>query len=209
MHLLHAAGRPVIFNTYQAYLKDSQRRLATDMERARREGYRFAAKLVRGAYLHVERANAAARGAPSPVFDVLPETHANYNACVALLLKEVVGCGAEAMFASHNPESIQKVVAGMRRLGLPPGADSGVYFGQLLGMADNVTFTLGRAGFAAYKYVPYGPLRLVMPYLIRRAQENRDIMARCEENIAQARSELARRLLPAALRPAAVGGSSS
>merc|ERR1719263_964270 len=74
------------------------------------------------------------------------------------------------MVASHNRQSVALVVEKMNELGLPP--NSGIYFGQLLGMSDHITMTLGAKGYKAYKYVPYGPIDKVMPYLIRRTQEN-------------------------------------
>jgi proline dehydrogenase len=99
------------------------------------------------------------------------------------------------MVASHNQVSIEKTVAGMAARGLAPGG-SGVYFGQLLGMADNLTFTLGNAGYAAFKYVPYGAVELVMPYLVRRAQENSAIMgAGVGRQLGLLQKELKRRLL--------------
>ncbi|KAF8071105.1 hypothetical protein HT031_001187 [Scenedesmus sp. PABB004] len=194
LSLAHNRGRPVIFNTYQAYLTDSFSRLAEDMERARREGYVFAAKLVRGAYLQLERARAARLGVPSPIWPDLEATHANYNRCLDALLDEVSRHGAQVMVASHNQASIERTVAGMAARGLAP-AGSGVYFGQLLGMSDNLTFTLGQAGYEAFKYTPYGPIQLVMPYLIRRAHENSAIMgAGVAKQMAMLRRELARRL---------------
>lgn len=147
---------------------------------------------MRGAYLHIERHRAADKGYSSPVWDSLEETDENYNACALGLLRRVATEGAEVMLATHNPESIQLVVDGMQQLDLPPKT-SGVYFGQLMGMADNLTFVLGRNGYRGYKYVPYGPVKDVMPYLIRRAQENSDIMVRVEENIDMIRRELVRR----------------
>ena len=83
--------------------------------------------------------------------------------------------GCNVMVASHNQESVELCLAEMASLGLDP-REGGVYFGQLLGMADHLTFSLGRHGYNAYKYVPYGPVDEVMPYLIRRAQENSDLM---------------------------------
>ena len=78
--------------------------------------------------------------------------------------------------ASHNQTSVEKTIAAMDEEGISK-VNHNVYFGQLLGMADHLTFTLGMNGYSAYKYVPYGPINEVMPYLIRRAQENSDIMS--------------------------------
>jgi len=162
-----------IFNTYQAYLKDAELRLATDMERSRRLGYGFACKVVRGAYLEHETAHAAKKGLPNPIHNSLEETHACYNRCLLKVLESVTPGrpgGAEVMVASHNQASVEYAVEEMRKLGLGP--QDAVYFGQLYGMSDHLTSTLGTAGYRAYKYLPWGPVQEVTPYLLRRAQEN-------------------------------------
>lgn len=186
-------NEPRVYNTYQCYLKDSHDRILVDLERARREGYKFGCKLVRGAYMMLERERAAEKGYPSPVWDTKEETHACYDGAVAMLLPWVKNNGAEFMVASHNQRSVELAVAGMKAEGLPPSAP--VYFGQLLGMADNLTFTLGANGYGAYKYVPFGAIDEVMPYLIRRAQENSDVLGGIAKETNMLRSELRRRLI--------------
>jgi len=183
----------VIYNTYQAYLKDSYTRLKDDLERAKRGGYKLGAKLVRGAYMELERARAQRKGYPSPIHDTLQDTHASYDACAQLLLEEVAAGRAEVLLGSHNQGSIEKATQHMARLGLEPGA-SPVFFGQLLGMADHLTQVLGSSGYRAFKYVPYGPVHLVIPYLLRRAAENSTIMQGTKRDVHLLRAELARRL---------------
>lgn len=105
------------------------------------------------------------------------------------------------MIASHNEGSVAYMVGRIQELGLQPRT-CGVFFGQLLGMCDFVTLSLGRAGYAAYKYVPYGPVQGVLPYLIRRAQENSDLVAGgVAKELRMLRQELGRRI--------GMGGSSS
>lgn len=123
----------------------------------------------------LERRRAERLGYPSPIFDTLQETHANYDACVETVLKEVKERGAEVMLATHNAESISRACARMRDLAIPRSG-GGVFFGQLLGMADAASFSLGASGYQVAKYVPYGEVRLVMPYLVRRAQENSTLL---------------------------------
>ena len=108
------------------------------------------------------------------------------------------GSGCEFMVASHNQASVEHVLASMLALGLAPQShDSGVYFGQLLGMSDNLTFLLGQNGYRAYKYVPFGPVDEVIPYLVRRAQENAAVLGGSGHGeIGMLRSELARRANP-------------
>eukprot|EP00941_MAST-03F_sp_MAST-3F-sp1_P003403 g3403.t1 len=171
--------RAVVYNTYQCYLKDSHERIKIDLDRSRKEGWQFAAKLVRGAYMVAERARAKEKNYEDPIHDTLQETHDSYNNAVEKLLSrsEVIEKGepANIVVASHNQESVERTIDVMKRLGLTPGG-RGVYFGQLLGMSDHLSFTLGKHGYKAYKYVPYGPVHEVIPYLVRRAQENSDIM---------------------------------
>mmetsp|Transcript_5093 Transcript_5093/g.14616 ORF Transcript_5093/g.14616 Transcript_5093/m.14616 type:complete len:636 (-) Transcript_5093:748-2655(-) len=185
---------PIIYNTYQCYLKDSHERLVMDLKRARQEGWHFGAKMVRGAYMVIERERALKLDYPSPIHDTIEDTHHNYNKCVAEVLEHVAGEGAEVMVATHNQGSIESTVAQMGQLGIHPPHKSGVFFGQLLGMADHLTFTLGRNGYRGYKYVPFGPVEEVMPYLIRRAQENSDMMGGVGHEMRLLRGELLRRM---------------
>lgn len=159
----------VIFNTFQCYLRDSQDRLLVDLHRAEREGFRFACKLVRGAYMVQERKRAKDLGYADPIHVDIDATHRNYNALIYLLLQH--NDHASFMVASHNEESVAKTVAWMKDLALPP-KESGVFFGQLYGMCDQVSYALGKGGYQVYKYVPYGPVEQVVPYLVRRAEEN-------------------------------------
>ena len=194
---------PVIFSTYQMYLRDSRRRLETDMARAAAGGYTFAAKLVRGAYMVMERQQAAELGRPDPVHATLQDTHDNYNTAVARVIEAVAKHQrqpqlmprTELMIASHNQHSIELALREMARHGLDPRT-AGVYFGQLLGMADHLTFSLGSANYKAYKYVPYGRVQEVMPYLVRRAQENSGMLGGARLELSMVRSELSRRLFP-------------
>jgi proline dehydrogenase len=188
----HNIDEPRIYNTYQCYLKDVHDRITVDLERANREGYKFGAKLVRGAYMILERKRAKDLKLPSPIWDTKEDTDLAYDAAVAALLPSVRDNGAEIMVASHNQQSVEKTVAGMAALGLPPS--SKVTFGQLLGMADHLTFTLGAHKYGAYKYTPFGGVDEVMPYLLRRAQENSDILGGVGIELNHLQNELKRRV---------------
>ncbi|KDO29951.1 hypothetical protein SPRG_05141 [Saprolegnia parasitica CBS 223.65] len=166
-------GRDTIFNTFQCYLKSASDRVLIDLERANREGFKFACKLVRGAYMVQERKRAKDLGYEDPIQPSIEATHANYNALVELLL--VHNHRTSFMVASHNEESVKKTVANMEALNIPR-ENGGVYFGQLLGMCDHISYTLGAEKYQVFKYVPYGPVKEVLPYLIRRAQENSTMM---------------------------------
>ncbi|XP_057348160.1 proline dehydrogenase 1, mitochondrial isoform X2 [Manis pentadactyla] len=168
--------KPLIFNTYQCYLKDAYDNVTLDAELARREGWCFGAKLVRGAYMAQERARAAEIGYEDPINPTYEATNAMYHRCLSHILEELKrDTKAEVMVASHNEDTVRFTLRRMEELGLHP-AGRQVYFGQLLGMCDHISFPLGQAGFPVYKYVPYGPVMEVLPYLSRRALENSDVL---------------------------------
>ena len=156
LHLQHKHNKlfPTIFTTYQCYLKDMPTRVISDIHRAQKYGYLFAAKVVRGAYMKIENDRAAARNEPSPICDTIDGTHANYTRVLESILAVP---NRNLVVATHNQSSIEFVVDYMARNGIDP-ASGGIYFAQLLGMADHLTFSLGRNGYKAYKYVPYGPV---------------------------------------------------
>ncbi|KAG2444856.1 hypothetical protein HXX76_001597 [Chlamydomonas incerta] len=183
----------VIFISYQAYLRDVQLRLQRDLERAERQGYVLGAKLVRGAYLHLERRRAAQSGTASPVWEHMGETTAAFDGCLDVLLRAVQAGRAELMVGTHNRSSVEGVLERMDRLGLEP-EESHVYFGQLLGMADNISFTLGQHGYKVFKYCPYGQVDKVIPYLMRRVNEAQYTRKGGKEDAALLLEELMRRL---------------
>jgi proline dehydrogenase len=185
---------PVIYNTYQCYLKDAATRIQTDVERSRRYNYHFGAKLVRGAYMESERALAESLGVPSPIHDTIHETHKCYNDAVEFLLRcSQQNTSIELMCATHNQETIELAIQVMNTIGLDRGSRV-TSFAQLYGMKDNLTLQLGKNGYRAYKYVPYGPVKMVMPYLLRRANENSAIAGGARDELAMIVRELRRRL---------------
>ncbi|XP_017307719.1 proline dehydrogenase 1, mitochondrial [Ictalurus punctatus] len=194
MQRLFNREKPVIFNTYQCYLKEAYENVCVDIELSRREGWCFGAKLVRGAYMHQERSRAQEVGYEDPINPDYESTSRMYHRCLDYVLEEIDRNGnASVMVASHNIDTVKHTIQRMNEMGLVP-ADRKVYFGQLLGMCDQISFPLGQAGFPVYKYVPYGPVNEVIPYLSRRAQENRGMMkgAKMERDLLW--KELIRRL---------------
>eukprot|EP01038_Epipyxis_sp_PR26KG_P011537 gene11537-15453_t len=184
---------PVIFSTYQLYLKDSSERFRTDMERARLGNYTFAAKLVRGAYMVLERDHAKQLKLPDPIHNDYESTDNNYNSMVELSIERIAaGDQVEIMIATHNQRSVELALLNMNKHSLGPSAP--IYFGQLLGMSDHLTFSVGSYGYKAYKYVPYGKVEEVMPYLIRRAQENSGALSNANYEMKLLWSEIKRRL---------------
>ncbi|XP_022381050.1 hydroxyproline dehydrogenase [Enhydra lutris kenyoni] len=193
-------GGPWVWNTYQAYLKDTHERLRQAAEAADRAGLAFGVKLVRGAYLDKERQVARHQGTEDPTQPDYEATSRSYSRCLDLMLTHVSHRGpmCHLMVASHNEESVCQATKRMWELGIP--LDGPVCFGQLLGMCDHVSLALGQAGYAVYKSIPYGSLEEVIPYLIRRAQENRSVLqgARREQKLLG--QELRRRVLGWGLR---------
>ncbi|KAJ1981915.1 proline dehydrogenase [Dimargaris verticillata] len=212
---LDDARGPLVFNTYQMYLKDGYRKLVSDATRAKREGFQFAVKLVRGAYMVSERKRAAALGIPDPINETIEDTHHSFNSGVKYMIDEIHRCRQEqlaahsstspvetespsfaspALFvASHNYESVKNACQLMEEYHIPINANK-VMFGQLMGMQDAITFSLGQFGYQVYKYIPYGPVQEVMPYLIRRAQENSSVMGGVQSERQVLWSELRQRV---------------
>ncbi|KAG0247692.1 hypothetical protein BG011_001060 [Mortierella polycephala] len=214
-HTPNADG-PLIFNTYQMYLKDSLGRLQQDYTRAQRDGYVLAAKLVRGAYMVSERKRAFELGLEDPICNGIEATHASYDAGVDFMLtmmsqqKQKMLENSEdneestspmentpvvLFVASHNKDSVIRTCERMQELELTPHSGL-VMFGQLMGMCDQISYTLGQYGYGIYKYLPYGPIHHVVPYLIRRAQENASVLGgvNVEHNLLW--GELKSRFLP-------------
>ena len=139
-------SEPLIFNTFQCYLKHSHEKILDHIARADREGWQFACKMVRGAYMVLERKRASQLGYPSPIHDTIDDTHANFNQCVREIINRDTVLKNKSkvnmLVASHNQKSVELVLKEMEKGGIDRST-GGVYFGQLLGMADNLTFPLG------------------------------------------------------------------
>ncbi|XP_073492116.1 hydroxyproline dehydrogenase-like [Aquarana catesbeiana] len=168
---------PWIWNTYQCYLKDSIRNLSQDLDTAVGLGLCFGVKLVRGAYMDKERKLAKVKGYPDPIQPDWEATNRSYNGSLDKLL-DLIGREGQRynlIIASHNEESVLHAVRRMTELAIDKHSGA-VCFGQLLGMCDHVSLTLGQAGYLVYKSIPYGSVDSVLPYLIRRAQENQSVL---------------------------------
>mmetsp|Transcript_83989 Transcript_83989/g.175691 ORF Transcript_83989/g.175691 Transcript_83989/m.175691 type:complete len:601 (-) Transcript_83989:495-2297(-) len=196
---------PIVFQTYQTYLKGMHDKVVRDLARSKKEGWSFGAKVVRGAYMVSEREKAAKKGVESPICDTYEETEENYHKTIDSILSHNVGATGNAvgkdtqgeiLVASHNRDTMEFVTR--RCTELSKDKSKGIYFGQLMGMADHLTFTLASHGFKAYKYVPYGPIDEVVPYLIRRTQENSAILGSpgVQEERSMVGQELRRRISP-------------
>ncbi len=190
MMLRHNRGKAVVFNTYQLYRHESLANFERDHARCREAGVVLGAKLVRGAYMEKERARAAELGYESPIQTDRAATDRDFDRAVEYALDhidEVSFCNA-----SHNQASIELMARGMLERQLNP-AHPHVMFCQLYGMSDNLTYNLSAAGYRVSKYMPYGPVRDVVPYLVRRAQENTSVTGDASRELQLVRQELRRR----------------
>lgn len=162
----------IVYNTYQLYRNDKLASLKADTELARTEGFILGAKLVRGAYMEKERERAARLNYPSPINSTKEATDDDYNTGVAWCAENLDYIGFVA--GTHNEDSCRLLVDLISEKGIDQ-KNPKVYFSQLLGMSDHLSFNLGDAGYNVAKYVPYGPVKAVLPYLFRRAEENTSI----------------------------------
>jgi len=193
--------KAIVFNTYQCYLKETYRNVELDMEQAQRQNFYFGAKLVRGAYMEQERARAVSLGYEDPVNENYEATTNMYHNTLTECLRRIKQLKDTTeekrigiMVASHNPDTVRFTIQKMEELGISP-EDKVICFGQLLGMCDQISFPLGQSGYSVYKYVPYGPVDEVLPYLSRRAQENGGILEKIQNEKRLLGSELKRRIM--------------
>lgn len=181
----------IVLNTVQLYRVDRFDYLQAAISRAKEAGYIFGVKLVRGAYMEKERLRAADLGYPDPIHPNKEETDRAFDGglryCLERLENVVVCCG------SHNEASAEKMSQWMEELAIDH-QDERVFSAQLLGMSDHISFNLAAEGFNVAKYVPYGPVRDLVPYLIRRAEENTSIQGQSGRELALLQDELKRRL---------------
>ncbi len=164
--------RAVVYNTFQLYRTDRLQYLMDSFTRAQKEGYILGAKLVRGAYMEKERDRAAKMGYPSPIYPTKEATDDAFDTAVRFCIDnydKIASCNA-----SHNAHSVMLQAELILQRQIQQNHPH-LLFSQLYGMSDNLTFNLADAGFYTAKYVPYGPVREVVPYLIRRAQENTSV----------------------------------
>lgn len=159
----------IIYNTYQFYRHDRLAYLKASLATAQQEGYKIGAKLVRGAYMEKERKRAVDKGYPSPIQPTKEASDKDYDAALAFCIEHIDNIAICA--GTHNENSSLVLVKLMEENNISANHPH-VYFSQLLGMSDNLSFNLAKAGFNVAKYVPYGPVKAVLPYLFRRANEN-------------------------------------
>jgi proline dehydrogenase len=182
--------KPIIYNTIQLYRHDRLEFLKKSHEKAKADGYILAVKLVRGAYMEKERARAVELDYPSPIQPDKEATDRDFNAALEYCVENVETIAFVA--GTHNEASVQTLVRLMNEHNLEP-AHPNVNFSQLYGMSDNLSYILAKNGYCVSKYVPYGPVKDTIPYLIRRAQENTSVVGQMSRELDLISRELKRR----------------
>lgn len=183
-------GKAVVLNTVQLYRHDRLAFLRAMLEAAKERNFILGAKLVRGAYMEKERARAEEMGYPSPIQADKASTDADYNEAVQLCIDHLDQ--VSVIVASHNEHSNKLAADLLYKKGYPLNHPH-VHFSQLFGMSDNITFNLAAAGCNVSKYLPFGPIEDVIPYLMRRAQENSSVGGQTGRELLLIRKELKRR----------------
>lgn len=181
---------PVVYNTYQLYRHEALANMKNGYEEVVAAGCHFAAKLVRGAYMEKERDRAEELHYPSPIQPNKAATDRDYNLALEFAIANIDRFALCA--GTHNEASSQFLVNLMSDHGIAK-SDERVYFAQLLGMSDNISFKLADLGYNVAKYVPYGPVEKVLPYLFRRADENTSIAGQSSREFLLVKKELKRR----------------
>lgn len=181
---------PIVYNTLQMYRHDRMAYLKQLHQRAENQGFYIGLKIVRGAYMEKENDRANEKGYTSPICHSKKATDDNYNEAIRYIIENIEKF---ALFAgTHNEESSELVMDLMDKKGLKHN-DKRIWLGQLYGMSDHISFNAANLGYNVAKYLPFGPVREVMPYLIRRAQENTSVAGQMGRELTLLKSEYQRR----------------
>ena len=182
--------RVVVYNTIQHYRHDRLHFLKDSYEAAEERNFILGAKLVRGAYMEKERKRAAENNYPSPIQPDKEASDRDYNAGVSFCIDHLDRIAL--IVASHNEYSNSLATQLLQQKSLPLDHPH-IHFSQLYGMSDNITFNLAHAGCSVSKYLPFGPIKDVIPYLMRRAQENTSVKGQTGRELGLIKKELERR----------------
>jgi proline dehydrogenase len=180
--------KAIVYNTYQLYKTTSFPNLKALLELSLQKGFKPAVKLVRGAYMEKERTRALEQNYVSPIQLTKEATDKAYNEALRYCLENKIALCA----GSHNEESNLLLTQLMKEQAIPAYSPA-IYFAQLYGMSDHISFNLSKAGYNVAKYLPFGPVRSVMPYLFRRAEENKSVTGQMSRELKLIRAEIERR----------------
>ncbi|TDU39995.1 L-proline dehydrogenase [Gelidibacter sediminis] len=183
---------PVVYNTLQLYRWDRLDYLKKLHQRANEEGFTIGVKIVRGAYMEKERERAEEKGYESPICATKEATDVNFDETLEYILNNLDTISL--FIGTHNERSSYLAMQMMKDLKIDK-SDNRVWFGQLYGMSDHISFNLAANGYNVAKYVPFGPVKDVMPYLIRRAEENTSVAGQTSRELMLIKAERKRRKL--------------
>ena len=184
--------KAIVYNTLQMYRHDRLAFLHAEIEIARAEGFHYGVKLVRGAYMEKERLRAAEKGYPSPIQPDKITCDNDFNQALELVVKNIDSMALCS--GSHNEKSALILTDLMTKKQIEK-SDKRIYVAQLLGMSDHISYNLAYEGYNVAKYVPYGPVKEVMPYLLRRADENTSVAGQTGRELSLIMTERKRRKL--------------
>ena len=182
----------IVYNTLQAYRWDRLDYLKQLHERAKEDGFKIGMKIVRGAYMEKERNRAEEKGYASPICENKKATDDNFNSTLRYILDNLNEISI--FIGTHNEASCYLAMEIMEQYKIAK-EDNNVWFGQLYGMSDHISFNLAASGYNVAKYIPFGPVKDVMPYLIRRAEENTTVAGQTNRELALLKTERKRRKL--------------
>jgi proline dehydrogenase len=192
MMLKYNQEKAIVFNTIQMYRHDRLEFLKQSISWAKTENIQYGVKLVRGAYMEKERKRAEEKGYPSPIQPNKETCDSDYNQALEFLLDPQSFSQMALCAGSHNENSAAYLASLIKKNGINP-SDKRIYFAQLLGMSDHISYTLASEGFNVAKYVPYGPVEEVIPYLFRRADENTSVKGQTGRELNLIKEEIKRR----------------
>ena len=187
---LYNKDEAIVFNTVQMYRHDRIEFLKGCIRDSVQKNYHLGLKIVRGAYMDQERARALKMGYPSPIYPDKKSTDEAFDQAILLCLQNI---GSTSLFVgTHNEDSLIFMMEKMREYGLN-NDDPRIYVSQLYGMSDHISFNMAHAKYNVAKYLPYGPVRYLLPYLIRRAEENKSVTGQAGRELRYVDLELKRR----------------
>ncbi len=184
--------KPIVYNTLQLYRWDRLDYLKELHERSKKEGYKLGFKIVRGAYMEKERERAEEKGYPSPICKDKEASDVNFDKTLTYILENLDDISV--FIGTHNETSSYLAMDLMKKHNISIN-DNRVWFGQLYGMSDHISYNLANLGYNVAKYVPFGPVKDVMPYLIRRAEENTSVAGQTNRELNLLKQERKRRKL--------------
>jgi len=183
-------GKAIVYNTAQLYRHDRLAQLTDALELAKKEGFIYAVKIVRGAYMEKERERSSRMGYDSPIQPDKASTDKDYNAALTLILNHLNHMAV--VIGTHNENSVALAAKLLSEQGYPLD-HAHVHVAQLFGMSDHISFNAAAAGLNTAKYLPFGPVRDVLPYLFRRAEENTSVEGQTGRELSLIQKELERR----------------